>query len=73
MVKERLSMRKIKKVLRLFYDLRLLKKNIARSEDLFWAKQIMNSGYTIHYVSGARVFHSHTASLGYIRTQPCHG
>jgi hypothetical protein len=39
MVKERLSMRKIKskikKVLRLFYDLRLLKKNIARSEDLF--------------------------------------
>jgi hypothetical protein len=38
MVKERLSRRKIKKVLRLFYDLRLSKKNIARSEDLFWAK-----------------------------------
>ena len=36
------------------------------SEDLLWAKQVMNRGYKIQYIPEAEVFHSHSASLKYI-------
>ncbi len=41
--------------------------HISASEDLLWAKQVMSSGYEIHYIPAARVFHSHTPALNYIR------
>jgi glycosyltransferase involved in cell wall biosynthesis len=41
--------------------------HIPASEDLFWAKQIMNSGYRIEYLPKAKIFHSHGPSLKYIR------
>lgn len=40
--------------------------NIPAAEDLLWAKQVMNSGYTINYIPAAKVYHSHTPSLKYI-------
>ncbi|GEM_PF-390244 len=40
---------------------------IPAAEDLLWAKQIMSLGYKIQYVPKAKVYHSHTASLKYIR------
>jgi rhamnosyltransferase len=40
---------------------------ISAAEDLFWAKQVMCSGYLIRYIPEARVFHSHAPSLKYIR------
>jgi rhamnosyltransferase len=39
---------------------------ISATEDLLWAKQVMNLGYVIKYVPEAKVFHSHTASIKYI-------
>ncbi len=41
--------------------------DISAVEDLLWARQVMASGYLIQYVPSARVFHSHTPSLKYIR------
>ena len=41
--------------------------DIPAAEDLLWAKQVMASGYLIQYIPSARVFHSHTPSLKYIR------
>lgn len=40
--------------------------DLAASEDLLWAKQVMNLGYKIQYVPDAAVFHSHSPSLSYI-------
>lgn len=34
-------------------------------EDLFWARDVMARGSTIHYVPAARVFHSHSPSPWY--------
>jgi rhamnosyltransferase len=40
---------------------------ISACEDLLWAKQVMNSEYAIQYIPDAKVFHSHSPSLKYIR------
>jgi len=40
--------------------------NILASEDLLWAKQIINLDYKIIYIPQAKVFHSHSASFRYI-------
>ncbi len=40
---------------------------ISAAEDLLWAKKVMNAGYLINYIPAARVYHSHTPSLKYIR------
>ncbi|MCX8031285.1 MAG: glycosyltransferase [Thermodesulfovibrionales bacterium] len=37
------------------------------AEDLLWAKQIMGLGYLIKYIPEARVYHSHSPSLKYIK------
>lgn len=36
------------------------------SEDLFWARQVLERGYEIRYVPQATVYHSHTSSPRYI-------
>jgi rhamnosyltransferase len=36
------------------------------SEDLFWARDVMGSGYQIRYIPQAEVYHSHTSSPRYI-------
>lgn len=36
------------------------------SEDLFWARQVLERGYEIRYIPQARVYHSHTSSPRYI-------
>lgn len=40
---------------------------ILAAEDIVWAKQIMSLGYKILYIPKARVFHSHSPSLRYIK------
>ncbi len=40
--------------------------SLAGSEDLLWAKQVMNLGYRIEYIPRAEVFHSHGPSPKFV-------
>ena len=48
------------------WELVKFNEELPATEDVLWAKQIMNLGYKIHNIPQSTVFHSHTPSLLYI-------